>query len=471
MLLRNKNLYILADMGAVILAFFLTVIARYASLEAVSTGGALLLDYILVILFYQPEKKLAERGNWEEFQNVAFINLLMMLLVCIVLCLGSRRPALSGSFYMLFFLFCCLLMYMGRLYIKSGLRVYYSRPENRKKVLICAGRPHIHQVLRDLKDSGLHDRELAGVAVFEASSRNENGRKISMYQCCGEEMRLVPMAQSVTLEEYTKKYAVDEALLSLPDYDRNSLEALIQYFETMGISVHVTINTFGIREKEKLVEDFGVYHVLTYAPRVFDPAELFLKRVLDILGSVVGLVLTGLLSIAVVPLIYFESPGPVIFSQIRIGLNGRRFKMYKFRSMYMNAEERKKELMAQNEMKGLMFKMKDDPRITRIGKWIRNTSIDEFPQFLNVLKGEMSLVGTRPPTEDEFVQYEERHKRRLSLKPGITGLWQVSGRNEIQDFEEVVKLDCEYIDNWSLGLDVKILIQTVLVVLKKRGAT
>ena len=151
-------------------------------------------------------------------------------------------------------------------------------------------------------------------------------------------------------------------------------------------------------------------------------------------------------------------------------MNGRRFKIYKFRSMYMDAEERKKELMAQNEMNGLMFKIKDDPRITKIGKFIRKTSIDEFPQFLNVLKGEMSLVGTRPPTEDEFLQYEERHKRRLSLKPGITGMWQVSGRSDIQDFEDVVKLDCEYIDNWSLGLDIKILIQTVLVVLGKRGA-
>ena len=127
--------------------------------------------------------------------------------------------------------------------------------------------------------------------------------------------------------------------------------------------------------------------------------------------------------------------------------------------------------MAKNEMNGLMFKMKDDPRITKIGKFIRKTSIDEFPQFFNVLKGDMSLVGTRPPTEDEFLLYEERHKRRLSLKPGITGLWQVSGRSDIQDFEEVVKLDCEYIDNWSLWYDVKILVQTVLVVLLHRGAS
>ena len=144
--------------------------------------------------------------------------------------------------------------------------------------------------------------------------------------------------------------------------------------------------------------------------------------------------------------------------------------MYKFRSMYMDAEERKKELMAQNKMQGNMFKMDNDPRITKVGNFIRKTSIDELPQFWNVLKGDMSLVGTRPPTVDEFEKYESHHKRRLSMKPGITGKWQVSGRSDIQDFEEVVKLDCEYIDEWSPFLDIQILFKTVGVVLTHKGA-
>jgi lipopolysaccharide/colanic/teichoic acid biosynthesis glycosyltransferase len=143
--------------------------------------------------------------------------------------------------------------------------------------------------------------------------------------------------------------------------------------------------------------------------------------------------------------------------------------MYKFRSMYVDAEERKQELLEQNEMDGLMFKMENDPRITRVGRFIRKTSIDEFPQFFNVLKGDMSLVGTRPPTVDEFVQYKSYHKRRLSAKPGITGLWQVSGRNDIDKFEDVVKLDLEYIDNWSIYLDVKILIKTVGAIFTHSG--
>ena len=167
---------------------------------------------------------------------------------------------------------------------------------------------------------------------------------------------------------------------------------------------------------------------------------------------------------------------------MRIGKNGKKFKIYKFRSMYKDAEERKAELMSQNKMEGLMFKMDYDPRIIGsekkdkngnpkgIGNFIRKTSLDEFPQFWNVLKGDMSLVGTRPPTVDEWEKYELHHRSRMSIKPGITGMWQASGRSDITDFEEVVKLDTEYIENWSIGLDVKILLKTVTSVLKSEGS-
>ena len=203
--------------------------------------------------------------------------------------------------------------------------------------------------------------------------------------------------------------------------------------------------------------------------------EKYVKRMIDVGCAMCAIVAFSPLYLGVALLVRIKLGSPVLFTQERPGLVGSDgketvFKMYKFRSMYMDAEERKKELMAQNQMDGLMFKMKDDPRITKVGKFIRKTSIDEFPQFFNVLKGDMSLVGTRPPTLDEFMQYEEHHKRRLSLKPGITGMWQVSGRSEIQNFEDVVKLDLEYIDNWSIWLDIKILLQTVLVVLMHRGA-
>jgi lipopolysaccharide/colanic/teichoic acid biosynthesis glycosyltransferase len=206
--------------------------------------------------------------------------------------------------------------------------------------------------------------------------------------------------------------------------------------------------------------------------------QLAVKRLMDIVGALVGLLLTGMIYIFVAPAIKIASPGPVFFVQERIGKNGRPFRMIKFRSMHLDAEERLKDVMDQNEMQGLMFKVENDPRIIGsekgpgkgIGNFIRRTSLDEFPQFWNVLRGDMSLVGTRPPTVVEYEQYALHHKIRLSMKPGITGLWQISGRNQITDFEKVVELDTEYIENWSLVLDLKILFSTIGVVLSRKGS-
>ena len=192
---------------------------------------------------------------------------------------------------------------------------------------------------------------------------------------------------------------------------------------------------------------------------------------------------TLIIMIFVGPAIYIASPGPIFFSQERVGRNGRKFKMYKFRSMYMDAEERKKELMAQNKVgDGMMFKMDFDPRIignkvlpngkkkTGIGQFIRKTSLDEFPQFFNILVGDMSLVGTRPPTLDEWEKYEPHHRARMSFRPGLTGLWQVSGRSNITDFEEVVKLDTQYIGEWSVKNDLRIIFKTVVSIMQSDGA-
>ena len=209
---------------------------------------------------------------------------------------------------------------------------------------------------------------------------------------------------------------------------------------------------------------------MAFFSRLFDYRMVMAKRAIDIVGAIVGLVITLIVGIVLAPFLLLESPGPLIFKQKRVGVNGRIFDFYKFRSMYADAEERKKELMAQNEVNGLMFKMENDPRITKVGAFIRKTSIDELPQFWNVLKGDMSLVGTRPPTVDEYQQYSYYQKRRISFRPGITGLWQISGRSDIKDFDEVVKLDLAYIDNWSLMLDIKIILKTLLVVLRGNGA-
>ena len=208
-----------------------------------------------------------------------------------------------------------------------------------------------------------------------------------------------------------------------------------------------------------------------------------MKRAMDIAGGIVGCILTGIIFIFVAPAIYIKSPGPIFFTQERVGRNGRTFKIHKFRTMYLDAEERKAELMAQNRIQdGMMFKMDDDPRIigsekknkkgkpVGIGNILRLTSLDEFPQFADILMGKMSLVGWRPCTLEEWKKYDLQHRIRASMKPGLTGMWQVSGRSKITDFDEVVRLDREYIENWSLLLDIKILLKTVLVVITRKGA-
>ncbi|MDY3917734.1 MAG: sugar transferase [Candidatus Limivivens sp.] len=273
------------------------------------------------------------------------------------------------------------------------------------------------------------------------------------------------------MEEFTRDCVVDEVLLDLQD-ERQIQEETERFLE-MGITVHQCLARVG-RENHhtKTVENLGGFTVLSSSIRIASPRQMFLKRAMDIAGGLVGVFLTGILTVIIGPIIYLKSPGPIFFYQERIGKNGRRFRIYKFRSMYPDAEERKKELMARNNIKGgMMFKMDDDPRIIKgIGQFIRKTSIDEFPQFWNVLKGDMSLVGTRPPTVDEWEKYELHHRRRLATRPGLTGMWQVSGRSSITDFEKVVSLDTQYITEWSLGLDIRILFKTVEVILRGEGA-
>ena len=276
---------------------------------------------------------------------------------------------------------------------------------------------------------------------------------------------------------------MDEALFDLSEQTEEG-EVLAAKLEEMGVVTHrVLTGSILPSGNKRIVERLGGYTVLTSTLNYVTPAQAVLKRGMDITGGIVGCLITGILFVILAPMIYISSPGPIFFSQVRVGKNGKRFRIYKFRSMYMDAEERKKELLKENRVKdGRMFKLEWDPRIIGsrrlkdgtikkgIGNYIRDWSLDEFPQFFNVLKGDMSLVGTRPPTEDEWEKYELHHRARLAIKPGVTGMWQVSGRSNITDFEEVVKLDLTYIREWSMKLDLKILLKTVQVVLAQEGS-
>lgn len=274
------------------------------------------------------------------------------------------------------------------------------------------------------------------------------------------------------LEDLIKEHCIDQVFFALPKDYVGEVEEYILLCEEMGITVSMILDMYDLRFSKFYLSSIGTFPVLTFHSVSLNKVQLFIKRVIDILGALVGIILSSIIWIPVFIAIKLESPGPAIFVQDRVGLNGRIFKIYKFRSMVDGAEKQTKQLSCQNEMDGgnLIFKIKNDPRVTKIGKFIRRTSIDELPQFINVLKGEMSLVGTRPPTTDQVNNYKNSHRRRISIKPGLTGLWQVSGRNNITDFEEIVKLDTYYIDKWSIWLDFKIILKTFLVVINRTGA-
>lgn len=467
MLIKNHVLCILSDTGSVFLSYVMTFIALYGTLPSGFRWYGLLIMFGIYLLSsmtagkpYSPEK-----GTAEIFTGVLQQTVHMALFLAVFLLFFERNSLEARTFFVLQVCFLVLCLNLGRMYCKAVLFNYYSKEKNKTRLVIFSNRTNALNTMRRLSDSNLYQYELMALAIADGKN-GQTELNLIRYDQSGTRMEEI----EEPAEAYLRRQAVDEALLSLPDSSSGYISSLLKTLQSMGIVVHVTADSLGLSEEAKQVGELGNYRVLTYGVRIFTPVELFVKRAMDICGAVIGLLFTGILSIVVAPAILLESPGPVIFKQTRVGKNGRKFSIYKFRSMYVDAEERKKELMEQNEMKGLMFKIKDDPRITKVGKWIRKTSIDEFPQFFNVLKGDMSLVGTRPPTVDEFEQYEEHHKRRLSLKPGITGLWQVSGRSGIQDFEDVVRMDLEYIDHWSVWLDIKILFQTVCVVFLRKGA-
>ncbi|SCX07435.1 exopolysaccharide biosynthesis polyprenyl glycosylphosphotransferase [Lachnospiraceae bacterium YSD2013] len=274
------------------------------------------------------------------------------------------------------------------------------------------------------------------------------------------------------LEEIIRDYQIDQVyIMDSHDVDLNLVQNSIDLCIRMGVTARTIVNIYKRRRANSYVSTVGTYPIVTYHTVTLNRSAEIIKRIMDIAGSLVGIVLSSPIMLITALAIKLDSPGPVFFKQTRVGKNGRHFKMYKFRSMCDGADAMKKDLMNQNEVEGgAMFKMKEDPRITKVGKFIRKTSIDELPQFFNILGGTMSLVGTRPPTLDEVEQYDASQWRRISIKPGLTGMWQVSGRSSITDFDEVVKLDTEYIDNWSIFLDISILIKTVLSVFKKDGA-
>jgi exopolysaccharide biosynthesis polyprenyl glycosylphosphotransferase len=272
-------------------------------------------------------------------------------------------------------------------------------------------------------------------------------------------------------QELLKREVIDEVVISLPVksyYDK--IDTIIKICEEQGIIIRFLSDLFDLEIAKSYIDHLDGIPVLTFHSAPVDQWRLLAKRGIDVALSSILLTLLLPFFLVVALLIKIDSRGPVFFIQERVGLNKRRFKLVKFRTMVENAEKFIEEVEKFNEVPGPVFKIKNDPRLTRVGRWLRKTSIDELPQLINVLKGEMSLVGPRPPIPSEVEQYEGEDRRRLSMKPGITCLWQSKGRSNIP-FEEWMELDKEYIDNWSLWLDLKILAKTIPAIIRGSGAT
>ena len=425
---------------------------------------------LIVIFAYGTMKSVLKRGYYRDFVVTVKHSVMVGALAVLYLFMLQQGQKFSRLALILTIVIYLLLTYLVRELWKKFLRKKMEDGGERK-LLIITSEDAAEQVVVNMKENNYARYTLAGVAVIDAD-------------WTGKKVHGVPVvANEETAAMYVCQEWIDEVLIVISEVLPYPSELIEQLTET-GVTIHLNLAKItNVPGKKQFVEKVGNYSVLTTSINYASSKQLMLKRLMDIAGGLVGCILTGIICVFVGPAIYIASPGPIFFAQERVGKNGKKFKMYKFRSMYMDAEERKAELMKDNKLgDGKMFKLDFDPRVignkilpdgthkTGIGDFIRRTSLDEFPQFFNVLKGDMSIIGTRPPLISETSLYELHHRARLAIKPGITGMWQVSGRSDITDFEEVVRLDKEYIENWNIGMDIKILFKTVLVVFRKDGS-
>ena len=465
-LIQNYTL-LAVECLCIILSFALALLTRgmehsYRTYSEtyITTVAFILFFHLLSYYLFDWNTNIFRRGYYVELIAVCKYNLVLIFFLSFFLYVAKMAEDFSRLVFVYFFIYNIVLTYIGHLLLKQYFTKIYRTSSGSNKMFLITTSDSARQVLEKLTDSPEWSFEVAGIALLDQETE------------AGQEMidGIPVVAGHTDLYDQLKTKVIDEVFIHLPDYSKDQIEELIIRFESMGITVHVNIDYFNNVIAHKTTESFAGFTVLSYEASTFDYRRLFVKRIIDIIGAIVGLAVTAVLTPFIALAIKIDSPGPVFFAQKRVGKNGRYFRLYKFRSMYTDAEARKKDLMAQNEMEGPMFKVENDPRVTRVGAFLRKTSLDELPQFFNILIGNMSLVGTRPPTIDEFNQYDLYYRRRLSIKPGLTGLWQVSGRSDITDFREVLKLDLEYIDNWSLASDIRILLMTVWVVIMKKGA-
>ena len=415
-----------------------------------------LLIYIVLIFIIPFHSGILKRGHFTEFYMVLFQDIAEFAAIILLLFALQTIQIHSRIFVGTFFLLNLFLQFLARVLWKKFVIKRMGKSGNKIHVIIVTYRENAQFMVDNLTTGKLDIYQIDRIMLLDKDNRYEpiNGIKV-VYRN--------------DIAELLRTHIVDEVFIGSKTREIKDTGRLISWFLSMGIAVHVMSDIFINDVPNMSVDKIGNMTYISSTMTPITPEQKAMKRVADIFVSIIGLILTGIFFIIFAPIIVIQSPGPVFFKQTRVGLNGRKFTLYKFRSMEIGADEKKADLLKDNEVRGQMFKITDDPRIIPIGRFLRKTSIDEFPQFLNILKGDMSLVGTRPPTLDEFEHYRPDHMSRLAMKPGLTGMWQISGRSEIKDFEEVCELDRYYISNFSIPLDMEIILKTIKVVLTRKG--
>lgn len=480
-----------SNLFSIIISFFIAYLSRFGwdpsdvafrQLKDSTVFLYLLLSFLIVFTFYRYNPITAKRGILRHIKAAFLTNIFMAIIFSTLVYTTHISDSIPRLFFGTFFSINFSISFSCLFLIHLIKRQYLEH--HTKKTIIITDNSSLEKAVYDIQKLNSEDCEIIGITSLSgkqadrfykvkilSSNLKTQPSKDTDSSSKNPALESIKLKEfSLSILEYVKRHQVDLVIFSVNHLVRRKIEHLIEAFSEMGIDSLITIDSFAIETLETKLEDFGTTNVIRLSPRLFTDGELLLKRLMDIAGALVGCFICLIFGLIVAPLIFLEDPGPIIFKQKRVGRNGKFFYIYKFRSMYQDAEAKLQTLKDQNEMQGFMFKMKNDPRITKIGKILRKTSIDELPQFFNVLEGSMSLIGTRPPTVDEYNQYSAHHKRRISIKPGITGLWQVSGRSEITDFEEIVRLDCFYIDHWSITGDIKILLKTFAAVFTGKGS-
>ena len=453
--------FVVLDVISIILSFAVAYLIRIDRADDAeyfemyrNLGIIFVIIYLVIATFSGVHSNILKRSLMREMWSITLLNGEMISAVFVVLFAMKKSAEYSRILLGLFAVFDVLLMFALRMLRKAVLLKRFSEGKDTSKVLVVTYESTAPQVIDVLSRQNSGYYEFRGIVLIGDHTATS--------------IKGIPVLKLEGILDYVKENAINEVYIFVKHGESSKL---MSKFMIMGLTVHVSLNLELRNLANVTIDQIENYTLVTSTISRATIGELFIKRVFDIVVSIIGVIITAILFVIFAPIIKIQSPGPVLFAQERVGKNGKTFKMYKFRSMHKDADKYKAVLMKHNEMTGPVFKLEDDPRTFPFGKFLRKTSLDEFPQFWNILKGDMSLVGTRPPTVDEFEQYKTHHMSRLAMKPGLTGIWQGSGRSNITDFEEIVRLDNDYIRNFSIPMDIIIMAKTIFAVFGMKGSS